>query len=136
MTNMIIGIGIDIIDVSRIETIFNKYGKKFISKCFSDHECNLFFSEVNVNKINFLAKRFAAKEACAKALGTGFSKGIFMKDIQVENDINGKPKLKLLNYAKKYLNKMTKKKYNIQISLSDEKKYAIANVIISEINEI
>ena len=131
---MIIGIGIDITDIRRIRKILNQYGKKFQSRCFSNKE--IINSNKAVNKASYYAKKYAAKEACAKALGTGFSQGIFWKDIVIENDIQGKPKIKLFNEAKKRLDSLSTKPYNIQVSLSDEKQYAIANVIISEIYEI
>ena len=77
------------------------------------------------------AKRYAAKEACAKALGTGLARGVFWKDIEVQNNKFGKPMIKIHNNALKFLKKMTKRyDYSIEVSLSDEKKYAIANVII------
>jgi holo-[acyl-carrier protein] synthase len=131
---MIIGIGIDITDIKRIKKILNQYGKKFQSRCFSNKE--IINSNKALNKASYYAKKYAAKEACAKALGTGFSQGIFLKDIVIENDIQGKPKIKLFNEAKKRLDSLSTKPYEIQVSLSDEKQYAIANVIISEIYEI
>ena len=131
---MIIGIGIDLTDIRRIRKILNQYGKKFQSRCFSNKE--IINSNKAVNKASYYAKKYAAKEACAKALGTGFSQGIFWKDIVIENDIQGKPKIKLFNEAKKRLDSLSTKPYNIQVSLSDEKQFAIANVIISEIYEI
>ena len=131
---MIIGIGIDITDIRRIKKILNQYGKKFQSRCFSKKE--IINSNKALNKASYYAKKYAAKEACAKALGTGFSQGIFWKDIVIDNDILGKPKIKLFNEAKKRLDSLSTKPYRIQVSLSDEKQYAIANVIISEIYEI
>ena len=81
--------------------------------------------------VNSFAKRYAAKEACSKALGTGLSRGVFWKDIEIQNNKFGKPKIKLHNNALKFLKKMTKSdNCSIEVSLSDEKKYAIANVII------
>ena len=127
---MIIGIGIDIVDTSRIEEILNKYGKKFESRCFTKVE-NSDSKKVS-NKINFYAKRYAAKEACSKALGTGFSGGILWKDISIINDTYGKPNIKLFDKAKERIKKLTNKSYSIHVSLSDEKNYAVANVIISE----
>ena len=125
---MIIGIGTDIIDTRRIKNIINRYGEKFKKRCFSNNE--IIKSENNFNTANSYAKRYAAKEACSKALGTGLAKGIFWKDIEVVNDKYGKPFIKLHNNALKRINKITKKDYNIEVSLSDEKNYAIANVII------
>ncbi len=130
---MIIGIGNDIIDIRRIENTISKYGRKFKYRCFTEIEIQR--SEKRLNKINSYAKRYAAKEACAKALGTGIARGIFWKDISVENNIFGKPSIKLFGNALKRLNQLSKKNCSIAISLSDEKVYAIANVIIYENNE-
>jgi holo-[acyl-carrier protein] synthase len=125
---MIIGIGTDIIDTRRIKNTINRYGEKFKKRCFSNNEITR--SENRFNTINSYAKRYAAKEACSKALGTGLAKGIFWKDVEVVNDKYGKPFINLHNNALKKINKITKKDYNIEVSLSDEKNYAIANVII------
>ena len=125
---MIIGIGTDIIDIRRIKNVINTYGEKFIKRCFSNNE--IIRSENRFNTANSYAKRYAAKEACSKALGTGLAKGIYWKDVEVVNDKYGKPFIKLHNNALKRINKIKKKDYNIEVSLSDEKNYAIANVII------
>ena len=125
---MIIGIGTDIIDTRRIKNAINRYGEKFKKRCFSKNEIKR--SENRFNTTHSYAKRYAAKEACSKALGTGLAKGIFWKDVEVVNDKYGKPFIKLHNNALKRINKITKKDYNIEVSLSDEKNYAIANVII------
>ena len=128
---MIIGMGIDIIDTRRIKKTFIKFGEKFKKKCFSLGEIKR--SDNRANIFNSYAKRYAAKEACAKALGTGLAKGIFWKDIEIINNSQGKPFIILHNRALSRLKNLTKKKCNIEVSLSDEKNYAIANVIISEI---
>ena len=125
---MIIGIGTDIIDTRRINNSINKYGEKFKKRCFSNNE--IIKSENRFSTTNSYAKRYAAKEACSKALGTGLAKGIFWKDVEVVNDKYGKPFIRLHNNALKRINKITKKDYNIEVSLSDEKNYAVANVII------
>ena len=128
---MIINNGIDIIDIRRIEKTIDKYKFRFKKKCF--HPGEISKSEARLKSVESYAKRYAAKEACAKALGTGLARGIFWKDIEIQNDEFGKPKIKLHNNAQKFLKKMTKGKDSlIEISLSDEKKYAIANVIIYE----
>ena len=126
---MIYGNGIDIIDINRIRRVINKYGTKFKRRCFSISEIER--SEKRLNSVESYAKRYAAKEACAKALGTGLARGVFWKDIEVVNNEYGKPFIKLHRRAKDIL-KIMKKKSNLQIevSLSDEKKYAIANVTI------
>ena len=127
---MILGIGTDIIDIRRIENIIQKYGNKFKKRCFSINEIKR--SENQLKTINSYAKRYAAKEACSKALGTGLARGIFWKDIEVKNNKYGKPLIILHNKALNRINKMTNKDYRIEVSLSDEKNYAIANVIILE----
>ena len=125
---MIVGLGIDIIDNRRIENTIIKFGLKFKKRCFLDNEIKK--SEKRLKQINFFAKRYAAKEACAKALGTGLAKGVFWKDIEVFNDYNGKPFIKLHNKALSLLNKNFDFSCKIELSLSDEKHYSIANVII------
>ena len=128
---MIISNGIDIINIKRIKEIIDKYNFRFKKKCF--HQGEIIKSESRLRSVESYAKRYAAKEACAKALGTGLSRGVFWKDIEVQNDKFGKPKIKLHNNALKFLKKMTKNNdYSIEVSLSDEKIYAIANVIIYE----
>ena len=128
---MIIGSGIDIINIYRIKKTINKFGDRFKKRCFSSIEITK--SENSFNQNSSYAKRYAAKEACSKALGTGLARGIFWKDIEVINNKYGKPYIKLHNRALKRVNKISKKNFKIDVSLSDEKKYAIATVIISEI---
>ena len=126
---MIISNGIDIIDIRRIKKTIDKYNFKFKKKCF--HSGEISKSESRFKSVESYAKRYAAKEACAKALGTGLARGVFWKDIEIQNNKFGKPKIKLHNHALKFLKKMTKSdNCSIEVSLSDEKKYAIANVII------
>ena len=120
----IFGIGIDIVEVERIEKIHQKYGEKFASKILSNDELKNFLKDKN--KIHFLAKRFAAKEAVGKALGVGIRNGSILKNIEIKNDINGKPFVNIKDIEK--LN-MTEKK-EIHISLSDEKRFAVANAVI------
>jgi len=121
----IIGIGIDIIKISRIEKIINKLNYKLAKRILSKKEFCQYL--IKKNKINFLAKRFAAKEAAAKALGIGMRNGIKFSDFEIYNDNYGSSKLLLLNQAKTLANSM-----NIQrnhVNLTDEKKYAYAIVI-------
>ena len=125
---MIIGIGTDIIDIRRIEKTIIKYGDRFKKKCFLKSEIQR--SENRRNTIQSYAKRYAAKEACAKALGTGLAKGVYWKDIEVRNNNSGKPIIVLHNKAVKILNKISSKNTTIEVSLSDETNYAISNVII------
>ena len=125
---MIYGNGIDIIDINRIRKVIDKYGNRFKKKCFSISEIER--SEKRKNSVESYAKRYAAKEACAKALGTGLARGIFWKDIEIKNNKFGKPYIVLHNYSKKFLDIKISKFSKIELSLSDEKDFAIANVII------
>ena len=126
---MIYGSGIDIIDIDRIRRVIDKYGNRFKKRCFSISEIER--SEKRLNSVESYAKRYAAKEACSKALGTGLARGVFWKDIEVENNQYGKPFVKLNGRAKEIFKNMNKtSNTQIEISLSDEKKYAIANVTI------
>jgi len=126
---MIYGNGIDIIDINRIRKVIDKYGIRFKKRCYSISEIER--SENRLNLVESYAKRYAAKEACAKALGTGLARGVFWKDIEVENNQYGKPFIKLHGKAKEIFDNMNKSSNTkIEISLSDEKKYAIANVTI------
>ena len=128
---MIIGIGSDIININRIESVINKYGNRFIKRVYSQVEIDK--SESRANRIASYAKRFAAKEACSKALGTGFRKGVFMKDLSVVNLSSGKPTMKLTGGALERVKKISPDSLNIQIDLSitDEPPFAYALVIIS-----
>ena len=125
----IIGTGVDIVENSRIKkSIANN---SFLNRVFTNKE--ILISKKIKNKTSYFAKRFAAKEAFVKALGTGFKKNINFKDIEVANNHYGKPYL-LIN--KKVINKIKTtfkvKKFNIFLSITDEKKYSIASVIISK----
>ena len=126
---MIYGNGIDIIDINRIRRVIDKYGNKFKTRCFSISEIER--SDKRLNSAESYAKRYAAKEACAKALGTGLARGVFWKDIEVVNNQYGKPFIKLHGKAEKIFKNISKESNTkIEVSLSDEKKYAIANVTI------
>ena len=126
---MIYGNGIDIIDIIRIRKVIDKYGNRFKKRCFSISEIER--SEKRKNSVESYAKRYAAKEACAKALGTGLARGVFWKDIEVKNNQFGKPFIKLHGKAKEIFKNISKtSNTQIEVSLSDEKKYAIANVTI------
>ena len=125
---MIIGNGVDIIDNRRIEKSLKVKG--FKKRLFTLNEINQ--SKKYRNKTNYFAKRFAAKEAFSKALGTGISKGISFNEIIVLNEKSGKPFIRLIGNTKKITEKkFKKKKYKISVSLSDEKNYALAFVTIS-----
>ena len=125
----IIGNGVDIIKNSRVKNLIKN--PKFLSRIFSVNEIK--DSKKIKNKINFFAKRFAAKEAFVKSIGIGFRKGINFKDISVKKNKLGKPTISN-NKVKKILNKKFKsKKFNVYVSLSDEKYYSIAYVIVNKL---
>ena len=126
----ILGNGVDIVDNLRIKKSIKN--NNFIKRIYSNDEIK---ESKNVkNKANFFAKRFAAKEAFVKSLGTGFRNGINFKDISVKNNNLGKPELYLNKKIKSFLlQKLKIKKYKIHLSLSDENKYSIAFVIINKI---
>jgi len=123
----ILGVGTDIIDNRRIKFLIKK--KLFISRTFSIKEINN--SKKNSNKINFFAKRFAAKESFAKAIGTGFRKSLNFKDIEILNEKNGKPYFLITNKIDKIIFREFKvKKYKLFLSISDEKDYSVAFTIL------
>ena len=126
--NCIFGIGTDIVDISRIKKIFNR-NNKFKKRIFSAEEIK--YCETKSNKISSYSKRFVAKEAFVKALGTGISQGISFNEISVKNNKYGAPFIVLLGKTKTIAKNLTKKKNKIYLSLSDEKKYALAMVVIS-----
>ena len=128
---MIIGIGNDLIDIRRIERTLKRYGDRFLNRFFTTTEQKV--SERRLNRVESYAKRFAAKEACSKALGTGFRKGVFGRDIGVVNLPGGKPSIILTGGAKQRLIDITPKEYkpNIELTLTDEHPLAEAFVIIS-----
>ncbi len=124
----IYGIGTDIVSVDRIKTSLKN--KNFIIRIFNKKEIKK-CKNIN-NSINCYAKRFAAKEAFAKALGTGISNGINFNEIVILNKKSGKPYINIVGQTKKILNKkFKKKKSKFSLSLSDEKKYAVAFVTIT-----
>ena len=128
---MIVGIGQDICDVKRIESTIIRFGNRFKNRIFTIREIKK--CESRLNSVDSYARRFAAKEACSKALGTGFRKGVFYKDIEVINIKSGKPTIELKGGALDQFRLITKnnKDASIEISLTDDKKLALAIVIIS-----
>ena len=128
----IIGNGVDIIENKRIEKSLKIKG--FINRIFTKNEIKK--SKKLNDRINYFAKRFAAKEAFVKALGEGFRNNINFSDIEIKNDKKGKPSITISNNVKKILKKKFKlNKYKIFLSLSDEKKFSIAYVIINKNND-
>jgi holo-[acyl-carrier protein] synthase len=132
---MIYGVGTDILDISRIDKILEKYNKKFISRIYGAEEIKIFDGSFSKSSANlFLGKRFAAKEAFWKALSPIRGEGIFFKEVETLNDINGKPYLNLTGNTASYITDKEKKlnvRFKFDISLSDEPPYVIAFVVIS-----
>ncbi len=127
---MIIGIGSDLCDIRRIETTLEKYGERFIARCFTDVERRK--SERRKERAASYAKRFAAKEACAKALGTGLSHGVFWRDMGVVNLPTGQPTMRLTGGAAERLAQITPSGCEafIHLTITDEAPLAQAFVII------
>ena len=124
----IFGIGTDIVSIMRIKKSIKN--KKFVSRVYNEKE--IFKCKKLIKSENCFAKRFAAKEAFSKALGTGISNGINLNEIIVKNDNSGKPYFNFEGNTKKFLKKKFKnKKFKTSLSLSDENKYAVAFVTIS-----
>ncbi len=125
----ILGIGVDIVSNLRIKKSIKN--NSFVNRVFSKSE--VYQSKKTKNKSNYFSKRFAAKEAFMTALGTGFRFNANFKDISVINNKEGKPELKVTSNIKKLLiNRLKVKKFNLFISLSDEKNYSIAFVVIQK----
>ena len=123
----IIGNGVDIVDNKRIEKLL--LNDNFLNRIFTNNEIKS--SKKSQNKVNFFAKRFAAKEAFVKALGTGFRNNISFSDIEIINNKKGKPEIKISKKIKNLISRKFKsKKPKIYVSLSDEKKHSIAYVIL------
>lgn len=121
-----ISIGNDIINISRIEKSILKFGNKFITRIYTKNEIELAKKLTIPKKIfSFYAKRFAAKEAFAKAIGSGFGKNISFTDIEILNHSSGKPFVNVFNYLKIILGDS-----KVEISLSDDYPFAIATILI------
>ena len=134
MTGMILGLGSDICDIRRIEAVLSKHGERFTQRVFSVVE-RARAERFEHSRAASYAKRFAAKEACAKALGTGFAQGVFMSDLRVVNKPGGQPTMELHGPALARLQSLTPAGLmpQIFISLTDEYPYAYAQVIISAV---
>lgn len=132
---MIIGMGSDLCDVRRIEKSIARFGDRFLDRIFTPKERER--SERRKRRAESYAKRFAAKEACAKALGTGFRAGVFFRDLGVVNLPSGKPTMKLTGGALKRLNALIPAGFapQIDLTITDEGPIAQAIVIISAVPE-
>ena len=130
---MILGIGIDLCKISRINSTLLKFRERFKKRCFTNNE--IFRCDRMKNSAACYAKRFASKEAVSKALGTGFRQGVYWKDIEIINMKSGKPKVELKGNAKNILMDMIpqNKHYNISITITDENGLAQALVIIETV---
>jgi holo-[acyl-carrier protein] synthase len=128
---MILGLGSDIVDIRRIEKTIARYGERFLGRVFTDAE--RLKSERRADRASSYAKRFAAKEACAKALGTGLRRGVYWRDMGVINMRSGRPTMVLGGGAAEQLKRITPQGYSarIDVTLSDEFPLAQAVVVIS-----
>ena len=128
---MIIGVGSDLIDIRRIERTIERFGERFLDRIFTEEERRK--SDARLERAASYAKRYAAKEACSKALGTGFRRGVYWRDMGVENLRSGKPTLRLSGGAAARLQELTPPGMVVQIDLTmtDEPPMAQAMVIIS-----
>jgi holo-[acyl-carrier protein] synthase len=130
---MILGIGSDLIDIRRIERTIERYGDRFLSRIFTALERER--SDRRANRVASYAKRYAAKEACSKALGTGFRRGVYWRDLGVVNLASGRPTLVLTGGALARLEAMTPPGMSarIDLTLTDEPPIAQAFVIITAV---
>ena len=123
---MTIAIGTDIIDIQRVADAVERQGDKFVQRILTQSEISEY--QARGHSVSFLAKRFAAKEAIAKALGTGIGRGISFQHMVISNNAEGAPQVELQDNAAERLNQLDGT--NVLLSLSDEKNYAIAYVAI------
>ena len=132
---MILGIGSDLSDIRRIQASLDRFGDRFRNRCFTEIERRR--SEAKPDAAASYAKRFAAKEACAKALGTGLRRGVFWRDMGVVNLRSGQPTLSLTGGAAARLAEMTPAGHSamIHLSMTDDHPYAQAFVIIEALPE-
>lgn len=130
---MILGIGNDIVDIRRIERTLERFGTRFTDRVFTEIERRK--SDRRNQRAASYAKRFAAKEACSKALGTGFRKGVFWRDLGVVNEPSGRPTLHLTGGAADHLQSMTPDGHDavVHLTITDDHPYAQAVVIISAV---
>ncbi len=125
---MIVGIGNDIIDIRRIERTLDRFGDRFIDRIFTDLERQK--SDRRKMRAASYAKRFAAKEACSKALGTGFRKGVFWRDMGVVNLASGKPTMALTGGALARLQEITRDASTVDIHVTITDEYPLAEAVV------
>ena len=133
---MILGLGNDLVDIRRVEKIIDKYGERFLQRIFTDVEREK--SERRAGRIASYAKRFAAKEACSKALGTGLAQGVTWRDMGVVNLPSGQPTMRLSGRAKEHMLAMVPRGFEprIDLTISDDYPLAQAIVIISAVPQM
>jgi holo-[acyl-carrier protein] synthase len=133
MSSMILGLGNDIIDIQRVGRTIDRYGERFLDRVFTETERRK--SDARVQRAASYAKRFAAKEACAKALGTGLRQGVYWRDMGVVNLSSGRPTLVLTGGAAEQLKRITPPGFEarIDLTLTDDYPLAQAIVIISAV---
>lgn len=132
---MIIGIGSDLAHIERVEKSIQKFGDRFINKAYSAREIDEMEKRKKVSLRRYAsaaAKRFAAKEACSKALGTGFRRGVYMKDIEILHQATGKPEITLYNGAKDRLIELAGENAIVHVTMTDDFPWAQAFVIVEK----
>ena len=122
----VVGIGTDLVVIKRIEEVLSRHGERFIERVLHENELSVFLT--HQHQARFLAKRFAAKEAVSKALGTGIAEGVNLADIEVKNDELGKPLIILHGGALKRLHEMGAQ--YCHLSISDERDHALAFAVL------
>ncbi len=132
---IIVGLGSDLCDIRRIERAIERHGQRFLQRCFTDTERAKAARRTQALHAATFAKRWAAKEACAKALGTGFSQGVFHSDMGVVNLPSGQPTLCLTNGALRRLERLMPPGHRplVLLSMTDEPPYAFAQVMIQAV---
>jgi holo-[acyl-carrier protein] synthase len=130
---VILGIGNDIVDITRVEKTLERFGARFVDRIFTETEKRK--SDRRTLRAASYAKRFAAKEACSKALGTGFRNGVFWKDMGVVNEPSGRPTMVLTGGAKAQLDRLTPQGMTAKVflTITDDMPYAQAVVIIEAV---
>jgi len=132
INKMILGVGTDILNIKRIERLIKIFDRRFMKKILTKSEIN-FLKNNERKEANYLSNRFAAKEAVSKAIGTGMC-GISFQDIEIKNNVEGKPYVQLSKKCQNLINtKFNCKKYNVHISISDMHPYTIAFATLSKI---
>lgn len=130
---MLIGIGSDLCDIRRIQSALDRFGERFIARSFTEHEQRRAMARTESLRAATFAKRWAAKEACAKALGTGFARGVFHSSMGVRNLPSGQPTMELTDGAAARLAELLPPgtRPQILLTITDEPPYAFAQVMIS-----